>query len=89
MYKLSDHVIARIMDVLQLSMLTGTDITDLFRIIRFDTDFNTGEIVLPPDANEAFKEMMTKMADELVKIMQCETTPQDLKGETSNDGYEN
>ncbi len=37
-YQLSDNVIARVVQILQEGMMSGTDITDHMRMIRVDVD---------------------------------------------------
>ena len=46
-YKLSDSVITHIAQLLQLAIVTGTDIVDQFRMIRLEpSELVSGELVL-------------------------------------------
>ena len=49
---LSDHAIVRIVDLLQLALLTGTDIIDNLRTLRLTVDGS--KLVIGDDENQAF-----------------------------------
>ena len=58
--KLADSTIAQIVKLVQLGMLTGTDIVDHFRMLEFETN-DSGEIVTTADYNEIFQENIEKL----------------------------
>jgi len=49
---LSDHAIVRVVDLLQLALLTGTDIIDNLRTLRLTVDGSS--LVISEADNEAF-----------------------------------
>ena len=51
-FTLSDHAIVRIVDLLQLAMLTGTDIIDNLRTLRLSQDGS--KLVISDEDNENF-----------------------------------
>lgn len=58
---LSDQAIVRIVDLLQLALLTGTDIIDNLRTLRLTVD---GEkLVISDDDNQAFIEAVQRLSD--------------------------
>ena len=60
--RLSDNSIAQLVRVLQLALLTGTDITDNMRLMRFVAE---GDLIdLDPDYTETFEANLRKLADE-------------------------
>lgn len=62
-YKLSDDAIAQIVKLLQLGILSGTDIADNFRTLALIVD---GEQLVPSPAYlEAFEANMKKMQDDV------------------------
>lgn len=65
-YKLSDTSIAQIAKLLQIAILTGTDIVDNLRTIRFKT--NEDETLDPTDTYlENFEENLNKMIASLAE----------------------
>jgi hypothetical protein len=60
--RLSDNSIAQLVRVLQLALLTGTDITDNMRLMRFVAEDDL--IDLDPDYAETFEAGLKKLADE-------------------------
>lgn len=58
--KLADSTIAQIVKLVQLGMLTGTDIVDHFRMLELETN-DSGEIVTTADYNEIFQENIEKL----------------------------
>lgn len=70
-YKLSDDVIATLGKLLQLAILTGTDVTDWFRMIEVTPDPDNGEqLVVSPAYNlrlEKQIEDLERQADEIMK----------------------
>jgi hypothetical protein len=49
-YKLSDDVIARIVQILQEAILTGVDCTDIFRQIELEQDVDDATYLVLPEA---------------------------------------
>jgi len=61
--RLSDNSIAQLVKLLQLAILTGTDISDNIRMVQFVE--NDGVLDLDPDYVENFEENLEKMQDEV------------------------
>lgn len=61
--RLSDNSISQLVRVLQLAMLTGTDITDNMRLMRFVVE--EGELDLDPEYVENFNNNLQTMEEEL------------------------
>jgi len=61
--RLSDNSISQLVRVLQLAMLTGTDITDNMRLMRFVVE--EGELDLDPKYVENFNNNLQAMEEEL------------------------
>ena len=60
-YKLSDTTISQIVQLIQLGILTGTDVSDQMRTMRVVTD-NESLLVEPdPDYLDLFKENLERM----------------------------
>lgn len=59
---LSDNVIAQLVRLLQLAILTGTDISDNLRMLRLVE--NDGALDLDPEYLENFEENLGRMQDE-------------------------
>ncbi len=59
---LSDNVIAQLVRLLQLAILTGTDISDNLRMLRLVE--NDGTLDLDPEYLENFEENLGRMQDE-------------------------
>ena len=69
--KLSDATIAHIAQLVQLAMLTGTDVVDHMRMMTLvETE---GQIFLDPDYESQSDDNIQKMIQEAVR-MQSETT---------------
>ncbi len=62
-YKLSDEVISNIAKLLQIAILTGTDIVDNLRTIRCQVSEDSIEI--HPDFEKSLAENIQKMMDEI------------------------
>lgn len=60
--KLSDSAISHIAKVLQVAILTGTDIVDNMRLMKFEAE--DGELYLDKDYSESFDSNVNKMLDE-------------------------
>jgi 3-hydroxy-3-methylglutaryl CoA synthase len=61
-YRLADEVISHLVQLLQLGLLEGTDVTDHFRRVEMETDEN-GMLYLSESYQEAFEESLKKMQD--------------------------
>jgi len=60
-FTLNDEVISHLVQLLQLGLLEGTDITDHFRRVMLVSD-ETGSLYLDPTYQEQFEETLEKMA---------------------------
>lgn len=60
-YKLSDSTIAQIVQVIQLGILTGTDVSDQMRIMRVVVDNEDNTIKPDPSYLETFQENLKRM----------------------------
>jgi len=58
---LSDQAIVRIVDLLQLALLTGTDIIDNLRTLRLTVD--GGKLTISDTDNQAFIEAVQRLSD--------------------------
>ena len=70
--KFSDEVISQIAQLLQVAMLTGTDIVDNLRTLRMVVD--DGILVSDPDYSETFQENIQKMLVQAVELQQSSST---------------
>tara|TARA_Y100000034_G_C6853115_1_gene387265 strand:+ start:899 stop:1108 length:210 start_codon:yes stop_codon:yes gene_type:complete len=63
--KLSDNSIAQLVRVLQLAIITGTDVSDNIRMMEFveEDDF----LMIDPDYLETFEANLQKLQDEVPK----------------------
>jgi hypothetical protein len=62
MYKLSDEAIAQMVKLLQMGMLTGTDVADQFRTIELSSN-EENKLVPTDDFTVHFNESIQKMLD--------------------------
>ena len=62
-YKLSDSTIAQIVQLIQLGILTGTDVSDQMRTMRVVVDADEGAVVPDPAYLETFNENLKRMQD--------------------------
>jgi uncharacterized protein YbjQ (UPF0145 family) len=58
---LSDHAIVRIVDLLQLALLTGTDIIDNLRTLRLTVDGS--KLTISDEENQAFLDAVARLQD--------------------------
>tara|TARA_A100001011_G_scaffold379234_1_gene444987 strand:+ start:6232 stop:6489 length:258 start_codon:yes stop_codon:yes gene_type:complete len=61
---LSDATIGHVAQLLQMAILTGTDIIDHLRMAKFTTNDTTGRIELHPDYHEQFQENIQRMMED-------------------------
>lgn len=64
-FRLDDNVIAHIAKILQVSMLTGTDIIDHMRMIRLDQ--KDGTLVLQKEYSDVFDGSLDSMLENAQK----------------------
>ena len=68
--KLNDEVIANIAKLVQIAILTGTDIVDNLRLIRLQAD---GEELTPhPDFVDSLNKSIQKMIDDIPEELPAE-----------------
>ena len=63
--RLDDSVIAHIAKLLQLSIISGTDIVDHIRMIRLQLEENTNMLLLTKDYENNSESNIQKMIDEI------------------------
>lgn len=66
-YNLSDRTIAMIVQLLQLGILTGTDISDHFRTLRVVPGAN-GKLDPEPQFEEQFEENLQRMRESAAQV---------------------
>ena len=59
--KLSDLAIAQIVQLVQMGILTGTDISDQIRTLRLDVDTETVQLVPSQEYLETFSENLARL----------------------------
>lgn len=70
-YKLSDNVVVNIVQLLQLSMLTGTDISDHFRLIRLEeSTLDKNKLELSSDYVKNHNKMIKTLVGEAEALSQ-------------------
>ena len=68
-YKLSDSVIANIVQLLQLAMVTGTNISDHFNMITLrPSELSEGKLELSPAYVESHEKMIAGLMEEAQKL---------------------
>ena len=60
-YKLSDTSIAQIVQLMQLGILTGTDVSDQIRTLRLTLDEKTNKLMPSESYLETFNENLKKL----------------------------
>lgn len=65
-YKLSNEFIAQIAKIVQVAMLTGTNVVDNLRLVRVTG--NENEVVLTDEYKEYFDRSISKMLEEAEEI---------------------
>ena len=77
--RLSDHAIGHVAQLLQLAILTGTDIIDHLRMAELTVNEQTGKLDVHPDYSENFSENINSMMEDLA-------TQQKSESEETTDG---
>lgn len=80
-YKLSDNVIAQVARILQVAIISGTDIVDNLRLVRLQADGE--ELQLTPEYEETFEDNIQSMLAE-VEDAAPEAQPTTTEGLTFN-----
>lgn len=62
-FKLSDQVIAQLRQLLQLAMLTGTNVVDHMRQMRLELDVEEGGLVCTPEYLEYCNKSIEKLLE--------------------------
>jgi len=63
-YKLSDQAIAQIVQLIQLGILTGTDISDQLRTMSLTADTDTDRLVPTPEFIDVFNENIERLTND-------------------------
>jgi len=70
-YTLSDHSIVRIVDLLQLALLTGTDIVDNLRTLRLTPDGD--KLTISAADNDAFTAGIARLQETALRLAEANT----------------
>lgn len=72
-YKLNDELIYKIAQLIQLAMLTGTNVVDHMRQLRVEESSEFPEsLVLTPEYKEYFDKVLQVMLDEVNEIKESQ-----------------
>jgi len=71
-YKLHDGTIGLLAQLLQIALLTGTDIVDHFRTLQLIDD-GSGKLIPDPAFKDQFEANLQRMLDEVAKIAEDST----------------
>ena len=66
-YTFTDDAIAHIAKLLQMAILTGTDIMDHLRSVSFVTN-ETGDLMIDPDCSENFEKNIQSMLEKATPL---------------------
>tara|TARA_Y100000816_G_C25804719_1_gene421365 strand:- start:40 stop:279 length:240 start_codon:yes stop_codon:yes gene_type:complete len=69
---LSDEVIGQVAKLLQLAILTGTDIVDNLRMLRVTFDEDEGNLVLTDEYRANAEEQISKLMEEAASALEME-----------------
>lgn len=61
--KLTDDAIAHIAKLIQVAILTGTDIVDNLRAVSFVSD-ESGQLMISPDSSESFESNINNLLND-------------------------
>jgi|TARA_R110002020_G_scaffold37124_19_gene112085 hypothetical protein len=79
MFRLSDEVIAEIAKLVQIAIVTGTDVVDNLRMIRVhSTDDDNSSLVLTPEYRELSESQIEKLLSE-VKAMSNRSSEEEVE----------
>tara|TARA_Y100000310_G_C20366910_1_gene661641 strand:+ start:274 stop:510 length:237 start_codon:yes stop_codon:yes gene_type:complete len=68
-YKLSDEVISQIAKLIQLAILTGTDVIDNLRTVRVQqSELEDGALTLTPEYREMSEKQVEKLLAEVAEL---------------------
>ena len=62
-YRLDDSSIAQIVRLIQMGMLTGTDVSDQLRILRLTVEENTDRLVPSQEYAKSFDENLNRLVE--------------------------
>ena len=65
MYALSDEVISQIAKLIQLAIITGTDVVDNLRTIRVEANEETGQLSLTDEYRQIAESQIEKLLSEM------------------------
>lgn len=68
--KLSDDAIYMVRELIQLSLLTGTNLVDHFRAMRF-TEGDNGYVMVLPEYVVSYNEMVQKLNEDALKLQEA------------------
>ena len=72
-FKLSDEVIGQVGKLVQLAIITGTDVIDHLRMIRVtSSQADSGVMVLTPEYREISEGQVTQLLEEASQIQDAE-----------------
>lgn len=67
-FKMSDDLIAMVREIVQLSLLTGTNLIDHFRAVQMEqVEVKPGYLTITEDYLKAYNEMIIKLNEEVVR----------------------
>jgi hypothetical protein len=71
-YKLSDEVISQIAKLVQIAILTGTDVIDNLRMIRVQPDDDDSSLILTKEYSELGENQINSLLNEIKELKQEE-----------------
>lgn len=74
MFRLTDEVIAEIAKLVQLAIVTGTDVVDNMRMIRVEPDEDNSGVVLTSDYKEHSEIQIEKLLSEVEEMSKNKDT---------------
>ncbi len=69
-YKLSTRAIANIVQLIQLGILTGTDVSDQLRTFRLSIDEETQSLIPSKEFSSSYNDNISKLAEKAEKMTQ-------------------